>query len=307
MRTLPTVAVLIVAACASRHQASDDSVDDSFEEASSALSAPSTAPPLTQQSGAWWNNHAMDPPSAQTNEVWAEVAGAVPDHQVKGSLTLTVTCHLPVVGGNTLQLHRMAAQVDSTTVVQWTPPAVAVDTPKTVTIATQNFSDGYHELRVRCFGEETQGPETGKITAVTNGFPVIFANGNATGSGQNSGTDYVDAHAWYANDIATGDFIGYVYAQLNGVHALTDAPIRGVVPINGRVRNSGATTIDHWMVMVDSTVIAMFHGTTQTYSISLDTTKFANGEHLLKFHGHGLARSGKQLAAQVMVKVTIQN
>src|SRR5207244_1441666 len=101
-------------------------------------------------------------------------------------------------------------------------------------IATQAFSDGYHEIRIRCFGEQTTGPEAGKITAVTLGFPVIFANGNATGSGQNSGVDYVDSHAWYDTDIATGAFIGYVYAQLNGVHELTDAPIRGTVSVNGK-------------------------------------------------------------------------
>jgi hypothetical protein len=34
---------------------------------------------------------------------------------------------------------------------------------------------------------------------------------------------------------------------------------------------------------------------------------FSNGPHQLQFHGHGLARSGKQLAGQVEIPIVIQN
>ena len=297
---------LLSASCAANECMSgecvDDTTDDTTSESSAALS---TAAPLVQSSGAWWNDKSMLGATGQIDEVWAEVGNVLVDHQVSGNLTMPVTCHLPAVAGNTLTVVDMIAQVDSTNVVSISNPGV--DVTHNLTIQTSKFKDGYHEIRVRCKAEQTQGTEKGKITAVTNGFPIVFANGTGTGSGQNSGTDYVDAHAWYSTDIATGDAINYVYAQLNGVHELTDKPIKGTVNVNGRVRNSGATTIDHWMLTVDDTIVIMFHGTTQTRTVPFDTTKFANGKHVLKFHGHGLAKSGKQLAAQVNVTIDIEN
>jgi hypothetical protein len=94
---------------------------------------------------------------------------------------------------------------------------------------------------------------------------------------------------------------------LLNTHQLTDAPLRGTVPVIGRVSNAGATTVAHWVVKVDGVELVAFHDATQLRTFLLDTTKLANGPHVLAFHGHGLARSGKQLAAQVEVPITVAN
>jgi len=33
----------------------------------------------------------------------------------------------------------------------------------------------------------------------------------------------------------------------------------------------------------------------------------SNGPHILQFHGHGLTRSGRQLAGQVDIPIDVQN
>src|SRR5690348_18432377 len=97
---------LVTAACASSvGDVEDEGVDDtSGGEAQQALSGTSSAAPLTQMSGAWWNDRSMFMGSQQIDEVWAEVRGAVPDHKITGPLDLTIACHLPLVAGNTLKV-----------------------------------------------------------------------------------------------------------------------------------------------------------------------------------------------------------
>src|SRR5205807_4153827 len=75
----------------------------------------------------------------------------------------------------------------------------------------------------------------------------------------------------------------------------------------GKVSNSGATTIAHWKLMVDGAVVAEYHDANQQHTVSLDTRTLTDGQHKLQFHGHGLARSGQQLAGQVEVPITVSN
>jgi len=60
-------------------------------------------------------------------------------------------------------------------------------------------------------------------------------------------------------------------------------------------------------LLVDGVGIIEFHDTTQMRTVNLDTRTLANGPHLLQFHGHALARSGKQLAGQVEIPIVVQN
>src|SRR5205807_1639670 len=113
----------------------------------------------------------------------------------------------------------------------------------------------------------------------------------------------LDSHAWYDTDAANGDVIHYVYVQLLNGHTLMAAPLSGVVPVTGRVSTAGATTAAHWVVKVDGVELVAFHDSTQLRTFQLDTRTLANGKHVLQFHGHGLARSGKQLAGQVEIPI----
>jgi hypothetical protein len=292
--TLPSLC-----ACVGAGDSSDDLDDaDTYESA--------LVTPIQQQSGAWWN-HVDDP---TVNQLWAKVDGVTPDAHVKGSVSFQLTCTVPPsmsLKPDTLDAAHLSllGQVDSTNVVVISN--VPSGSARTITIPTTQFADGWHEIRIRCKAKETLATEAGKVTAITNGFPLYFENGKAIGSGQNHGTNYVDAHGWYDTDPATGDAINYVYAQLKNVHSLIDAPLKGTVSVSGRAWNSGATTIDHFAVKIDGIVIAQFAGTTQTRTISLDTTKLSNGAHTLSMHSHGMAASGKQLAAEAKVPITISN
>jgi hypothetical protein len=91
------------------------------------------------------------------------------------------------------------------------------------------------------------------------------------------------------------------------VHSLIDAPLTGTVQFTGIVTPAGPTTVDHWKLMVDGVAVAEFNGTTQQRTVALDTMRLADGPHKLQFHGHGLARSGKQLAGQVEIPITVSN
>jgi hypothetical protein len=281
----------------------DDEATGDLEPAE--VSADALAATITQNSGAWWN----DVSNPSVNQVWAEVSGVNPDAVVTGTISFNVKCVIPASTSSTpttLDLNNvtMISQVDSTNVSQL---SVTAGTSKTLTINTSLYADGWHEMRFRCKAKETVGPETGKATAITNGFPLYFQNGKAVGSGQNHGTNYVDAHAWYDVDPATGQAIEYVYAQIKNVHALIDAPLSGSVSVSGRVWNSGATTIDHWALKVDGVTVQEFSGTTQQRTITLNTAAFPNGAHQLSVHGHGMAASGRQLAAEVKIPITISN
>jgi len=293
------IALPSLGACAGAGESPDD-LDD-VDTAESAI-----VTPIQQQSGAWWN-HVEDP---TVNQLWAKVDGVTPDAHVKGSVSFQLSCNTPAstsMTPSTLDASRLTliGQVDSTDVVVIS--SVPSGSARTITLDTTKFPDGWHEIRIRCKAKETLAAEAGKVTAVTNGFPLYFENGKAVGSGQNNGTNYVDAHAWYDKDPATGDAINYVYAQLKNVHSLIDAPLKGTVSVSGKVSNSGATTIDHFAVKIDGIPVAEFAGTTQTHTINLDTTKILNGAHLLSLHGHGMAASGKQLAAEVKVPITVAN
>jgi len=289
-----------LSACVGAGETSDDLDDaDSYQSA--------IVTPIQQQSAAWWNH--VDDPSV--NQLWAKVDGVTPDAHVKGSVSFQLTCTVPPSKSATTQNSLDAAhlkligQVDSKDVVEISN--VPSGSARTITLPTNQFSDGWHEIRIRCKAKETLPGEVGKVTAITNGFPLYFENGNAIGSGQNHGTNYLDAHAWYDTDPANGAAINYVYAQLKNVHSLIDAPLKGTVSVSGKVWNSGATTIDHFAVKIDGIPVVEFSGTTQSRTLNLDTTKILNGTHLLSVHGHGMAASGKQLAAEVKVPITVSN
>jgi len=270
--------------------------------ASTAL--PALAAGYTQKSASWWGDPAVPAP----NHVEMTVQGVQPDLTVSGNISFVLTCTLPQP--STMKLDTIVIQVDGTNVQAYygSNARAILGQPRTFTVDTTKFSDGWHELRGRCYALETAaGPELGKQTQVTNGHQLYFKNGNTFVDNRSVVPGIVDAHSWYDTDAATGDQISYVYVQILNVHPLIDAPLKGVVPVTGLVTNAGATTIAHWALKVDDVVITEFHDATQMHTVNLDTRMLSNGPHILQFHGHGLARSGKQLAGQVDIPIVVQN
>jgi hypothetical protein len=236
------------------------------------------------------------------------VEGIQPDATVSGIISFTLTCALPPP--STLKLDTIVVQVDGTNVQAYygSNARAILGQPRTFTVDTTRFTDGWHELRGRCYAVETAaGPEVGKQTQVTNGHQLYFKNGNVYADNRSIMPGIVDAHSWYDTDAATGEKIDYVYVQILNVHTLIDKPLRGVVPITGLVTNAGPTIIAHWALKVDGVEMAEFHDATQLRTVNLDTRMLSNGVHKLQFHGHGLARSGKQLAGQVEIPIVIEN
>ena len=258
---------------------------------------------FTQRAGAWWGN----PLTPTLNQVWVVAEDVTPDATVSGTLAFPTTCELPAP--TTMKLQGMCLQVDGSNEECHWNLAVQPGATRTLMANTHKYPDGWHELRTRCFAYETAATaEKGKLTETTNGHQLYFKNGNPIGPNSHFvHPGIVDSHAWYDTDASTADVIHYVYVQLLNVHSLTDAPLAGVVPITGRVTNAGATTISHWEVKVDGKVITEFHDAVELRTYALDTRLFSNGRHTLQFHGHGLARSGKQLAGQVEVPITVFN
>ena len=270
--------------------------------ASTAL--PALAAGYTQKSASWWGDPAVPAP----NHVEMTVQGVQPDLTVSGNISFVLTCTLPQP--STMKLDTIVIQVDGTNVQAYygSNARAILGQPRTFTVDTTKFSDGWHELRGRCYALETAaGPELGKQTQVTNGHQLYFKNGNTFADNRSVVPGIVDAHSWYDTDSATGDQISYVYVQILNAHPLIDAPLKGVVPVTGLVTNAGTTTIAHWALKVDDVVITEFHDATQMHTINLDTRMLSNGPHILQFHGHGLARSGKQLAGQVDIPIVVQN
>ena len=270
--------------------------------ASTAL--PALAAGYTQKSASWWG----DPAAPAPNHVEMTVQGVQPDLTVSGNISFVLTCTLPQP--STMKLDTIVIQVDGTNVQAYygSNARAILGQPRTFTVDTTKFSDGWHELRGRCYALETAaGPELGKQTQVTNGHQLYFKNGNTFADNRSVVPGIVDAHSWYDTDAATGDQISYVYVQILNAHPLIDAPLKGVVPVTGLVTNAGTTTIAHWALKVDDVVITEFHDATQMHTINLDTRMLSNGPHILQFHGHGLARSGKQLAGQVDIPIVVQN
>jgi hypothetical protein len=269
-----------------------------------ATSLPALAAGYTQKSSTWWGDPALPAP----NHVSMTIDGVVPDATVSGNISFTLTCTLPPP--STMKLDTIVIQVDGTNVQAYygSNARAILGQPRTFTVDTTRFSDGWHELRGRCYALETAaGPELGKQTQVTNGHQLYFKNGNGFVDNRSVTPGIVDAHSWYDTDAATGDAIDYVYVQILNAHSLLDAPLKGVVPVTGLVTNAGPTTIAHWALKVDDVPITEFHDATQMRTVNLDTRMLTNGPHLLQFHGHGLARSGKQLAGQVEIPIVVQN
>jgi hypothetical protein len=265
---------------------------------------PAFAAGYTQKSSSWWGDPAFPLP----NHVDMTVEGVQPDATVNGNISFTLTCGLPQP--STMKLDTIVIQVDGTNVQAYygSNARAILGQPRTFTVDTTKFADGWHELRGRCYALETAaGPEQGKQTQVTNGHQLYFKNGNVFADNRSVIPGIVDAHSWYDTDAATGDAIDYVYVQILNVHQLIDAPLKGVVPVTGLVSNAGPTTIAHWMIKVDGVDIVMFHDATQLRTFNLDTRMISNGPHVLQFHGHGLARSGKQLAGEVAIPIVVQN
>jgi hypothetical protein len=269
-----------------------------------ATSLPAFAAGYTQKSSSWWGDPAVPAP----NHVSMTIDGVVPDATVSGNISFTLTCTLPPP--STMKLDTIVIQVDGANVQAYygSNARAILGQPRTFTVDTTKFSDGWHELRGRCYALETAaGPDLGKQTQVTNGHQLYFKNGNPFVDNRSVTPGIVDAHSWYDTDAATGDQIDYVYVQILNAHALLDAPLKGVVPVTGLVTNAGPTTIAHWALLVDGVDIIEFHDATQMRAVNLDTRMLTNGPHVLQFHGHGLARSGKQLAGQVEIPIVVQN
>ena len=270
--------------------------------ASTAL--PALAAGYTQKSASWWGDPAVPAP----NHVEMTVQGVQPDLTVSGNISFVLTCTLPQP--STMKLDTIVIQVDGTNVQAYygSNARAILGQPRTFTVDTTKFSDGWHELRGRCYALETAaGPELGKQTQVTNGHQLYFKNGNTFVDNRSVVPGIVDAHSWYDTDAATGDQISYVYVQILNAHPLIDAPLKGIVPVTGLVTNAGITTIAHWALKVDDVVITEFHDATQMHTVNLDTRMLSNGPHILQFHGHGLTRSGRQLAGQVDIPIDVQN
>ena len=262
------------------------------------------AVPYTQKAGAWWG----EVPTPKINEVWMQTGGVEPDATVHGTISFPVTCTLPQP--STLKLTGMVIQVDGHNAQEYygSHAAALLGQTRIFSVDTKRYTDGWHELRARCYATETAATaEHGHQTQVTNGHQLNFKNGNGKADSHGIVPGIVDSHAWYDSDAATGDTIHYVYVQLFHAHSLIDAPLHGIVPITGRVSSAGATTVGHWVVKVDGTALVEFHDATEMRTWQLDTRMLANGAHTLQFHGHALARSGKQLAAQVEVPIVVAN
>ena len=278
-----------------------------FVTAALALAATAAAAaPISQKSGAWWGDLA----TPTNNQVWMQADFVQPDATVAGTISFPITCTLPQP--TTLKLSGITIQVDGNNIVgqnlYGTSAAAYLGRARTVLVDTTKFLDGWHELRARCYAAETAaGPALGHETQVTNGHQLYFKNGNAVIDSHAVTPGILDSHAWYDKDAATGDTINYVYVQLMNGKQLVAAPLTGIVGVTGRVSNAGATTIDHWVVKVDGQAVVELHGTQQLRTYDLDTRMFTNGAHELAMHGHGVARSGKQLAAEVRVPIVIAN
>jgi hypothetical protein len=258
----------------------------------------------TQKSSTWWGDPAVPAP----NHVDMTIDGVEPDAIVSGTISFTLTCALPPP--STLKVDTIVIQVDGTNVQAYygSNARAILGQPRTFTVDTTKFADGWHELRGRCYAVDTAaGPEFGRQTQVTNGHQLYFKNGKVFADNRSVMPGVVDAHSWYDTDPATNDAIGYVYVQILNVHTLVKAPLRGVVPVTGLVSNAGPTTVAHWALKVDGVEISEFHDATQLRTVNLDTRALSNGAHLLQFHGHGLGRSGKQLAGQVEIPIVVQN
>ena len=268
---------------------------------------------ISMKSYVWWGNVANDNADTAPNNVTAVVDGVTPDATVSGNVSVTLTCNLPAP--STLRPNGIMIQIDGNNVIQvfGTAAQNQFGHPQTYTVNTANFPDGWHEFRARCFGQDTtSGPDPGKLTELTAGHQLLFSNGNlpASNGDPDHATDgNIDTHSWYDVDSITGGTnpVGYVYSQIKNVHSLIDAPLAGTVHFTGRVFPSGTATIDHWKLMVDDATVAEFHGTTQQRTVPLDTTTLTDGQHTLQFHGHGIAPSGRMLAGQVEIPITVSN
>jgi hypothetical protein len=264
----------------------------------------SAASATSTDAGAWWGDVA----TPDINQLWAHVDGITPDATVSGIINLRLTCSTPQP--TTLALRGIVVQVDGANVVTiYNAAAQALEgTPRVYSVDTRKFSDGWHELRARCYSMETKaGPDHGHLTQVTNGHQVNFKNGRPFVNNMAVREGMVDSHAWYDNDSKTGQFIGYVYAQIFNVHQLINGTLSGLVPITARVMTAGGAVVDHWAIKVDGNTLVEFHGSDQVHPYTLDTRKLTNGQHTFAFHGHGLAKSGKQLAGEVHVIITVRN
>ncbi len=265
-----------------------------------ALAAPSPIA-YTQRSSAWWGT---SPTPANVVTVIAE--DVRPDATVSGNVSVPVTCRIP--SPSTLRLTAMCLQVDGLNAECHFNAAVVDGQRRTLTIDSTKYTDGWHEIRARCFASETVGPEQGHSTQTTNGHPLYFKNGKPIGAGSHSvQPGIVDTHPWYDTDVSTGDSIHYVYTQLLNIHSLVDAPLAGVVPVTGRVMNAGATTLSCFMLSIDGHVVLDLDDGTELHTTQLDTRQLSNGPHLLQLMGEGRARSGKLLRGLVEVPFVVAN
>src|SRR5882762_1339879 len=241
------------------------------------IAVPALAAGYIQKSSAWWGDPAVPAP----NHVDMIMDGIVPDATVSGIISFTLTCAFPPP--STLKLDTIVIQVDGTNVQAYygSNARAILGQPRTFTVDTTKFVDGWHELRGRCYALETAaGPELGKQTQVTNGHQLYFKNGNQFVDNRSVTPGIVDAHSWYDTDAATGDQVDYMYVQILNAHTLLDAPLKVVVPMTGLVTNAGATTIAHWALKVDDVAITEFHDATQMHTVNLDTRMLTNGPHL---------------------------
>jgi hypothetical protein len=305
--------MLLVAACTGPLADAGDGDEDDFDpaerggpmlgETSQALTLPS---PIKMRSGSWWGDVA----TPLVNQLWGEVADATPGKSITGPQTFHWSCNLPKFDGfgQTLKLTSANFSFDSDVQQSFSASPGQV---LSYTLDPSKYTAGWHEVRIRCKAAETTGSETGKVTAITAGFPVQIKGG--TSIANHSGTNFVDTHGWYDRGV------DYAYATILNISEVVGKPLSGVIALKLTARVSGDTTLDHFMVKIDGVIAKSpdgvpieFHGTTKERTVYIDTRTLANGTHTLAMHSHGLEtasseKPGKQIASQIEVTIDVRN
>ena len=305
-----SLVVVLTCGCMVEVESFEEPYDPADEEDGSGVetSAVTLSQAISQRSGSWWGDVA----TPKNNQVWGELLNSIPGRNLTAPYTFNWKCELPRFDGatQTLALSSTSFSLNSSVLKSWSSPTAG--STYSFTLDPTKYPAGWHEIRIRCKGKETVGPETGKVTAITIGLPVQLRGGTSTNQ-NHSGTNYVDTHGWYDRGV------GYTYATILNISEVVGQPLSGTASIKLKARVSGDTVLDHFMLKIDDQIVTLsdgrpaeFHGTTGDRTLQFDTRRYANGTHRLAMHSHGLEDSsseqpGKQLASQVEVTIRIQN
>ncbi len=182
----------------------------------------------------------------------------------------------------------LQAQIDDSTFVQTDKVGVTCPVDQTcawndeVAIETSDFpNDGWHHLRIRAVVKEPDGKEL----IATNFIPVYLNNGKPVADFRDSTlggtTDYLAGRGWYTDVNYTWSAIfnpPTAGERVNGIYTVTVRPVvtsnpqpisRFIVKLDGTHTSAGETVYDG-------------PGTSnKSMTLSIDTTKLANGWHSL--------------------------